>query len=40
MKVSTDALVIREQHTGENDRIVTLLTRDFGLIRAFHMQLF
>ncbi|MBR4282447.1 MAG: DNA repair protein RecO [Clostridia bacterium] len=35
MKVSTDALVIREQHTGENDRIVTLLTRDFGLIRAF-----
>ncbi len=35
MKVSTDALVIREQHTGENDRIVTLVSRDFGLIRAF-----
>lgn len=35
MKVTTDALVIREQHTGESDRIVTLLTEKYGLIRAF-----
>ena len=35
MKLSTDGLIIREQQTGEDDRLVTLLTRDFGVLRAF-----
>lgn len=32
---STEGLVIREQTVGENDRAVTILTRDKGKIRAF-----
>lgn len=35
MNSTTKALVIREQTTGESDRLVTLLTADYGLIRAF-----
>ena len=35
MKLSTNGLIIREQHVGENDRLVTVLTRDRGLMRAF-----
>lgn len=35
MKLSTDGLIIREQQTGEDDRLVTLLTRDYGVLRAF-----
>lgn len=35
MKFQTDGLIIREQQTGEDDRLVTLLTRDHGVIRAF-----
>lgn len=35
MKLKTDGLIIREQQTGEDDRLVTLLTRDYGIIRAF-----
>lgn len=35
MVITTDALVLREQNIGENDRLVTLLTRDRGIIRAF-----
>lgn len=35
MKFLTDGLIIREQQTGEDDRLVTLLTRDHGVIRAF-----
>ena len=35
MKLSTDGLIIREQQTGEDDRLVTILTRDYGIIRAF-----
>jgi DNA repair protein RecO (recombination protein O) len=35
MYISTDGLVIREQNIGENDRLVTLLTRQEGLVRAF-----
>lgn len=35
MKLTTDGLIIREQQTGEDDRLVTLLTRDYGVIRAF-----
>lgn len=35
MNITTRALVIREQTTGESDRLVTLLTADYGLVRAF-----
>lgn len=35
MRFSTDALVIKEQNFGESDRLVTLMTRDRGVIRAF-----
>lgn len=35
MKLNTDGLIIREQQTGEDDRLVTMLTRDYGIIRAF-----
>lgn len=35
MKLNTDGLIIREQQTGEDDRLVTLLTRNYGVIRAF-----
>ena len=35
MTTSTRGLVIREQTIGESDRLVTLLTADYGLIRAF-----
>ncbi len=35
MNQNTDGLVIKENTTGENDRVITLLTRDFGVIRAF-----
>ena len=35
MNSTTKGLVIREQTTGENDRLVTLLTADHGLVRAF-----
>ncbi len=35
MKLSTNGLIIREHHVGESDRLVTVLTRDGGLIRAF-----
>lgn len=35
MRLNTDGLIIREQQTGEDDRLVTLLTREYGVIRAF-----
>lgn len=35
MHLNSDGLVIKETTTGENDRLVTVLTRDYGLIRAF-----
>ena len=35
MNSTTKGLVIREQTTGENDSLVTLLTADHGLVRAF-----
>ena len=35
MHLKTDGLVIKETATGENDRLVTVLTREYGLIRAF-----
>lgn len=33
--ISTDALVIKEMNIGEKDRLITLMTRDMGVIRAF-----
>lgn len=35
MTIKTDGIVIREGATGEQDRIVTVLTRDRGVIKAF-----
>ena len=35
MQTKTKGLIIREQTIGESDRLVTLLSDDFGLIRAF-----
>ena len=34
MRISTKGLVIREQTTGESDRLVTLRTADYGRVRA------
>lgn len=35
MQISTDGLIIMEQNIGESDRLVTVLTRQEGLVRAF-----
>ncbi|MBR3148705.1 MAG: DNA repair protein RecO [Eubacterium sp.] len=35
MQQTVKGLIIREQAIGESDRLVTLLTGDFGLVRAF-----
>lgn len=35
MHIKTTGIVIREQTISENDKLVTLLTRDRGVIRAF-----
>lgn len=35
MRMNTDALVLRVKDTGESDRLVTLLTSEFGVLRAF-----
>ena len=35
MRMNTDALVLRVTDTGESDRLVTLLTAEFGVLRAF-----
>ena len=35
MSMVTDALVLRVSDVGESDKIVTLLTADYGIIRAF-----
>lgn len=35
MQLITDGIVIKENNVGEYDRAVTVLTRDFGIIRAF-----
>ncbi len=35
MQLTTRGLIIREQTIGESDRLVTLLTADFGLVKAF-----
>lgn len=35
MRRTTDGLVIKEQIIGEKDRLITVLTRDMGVVRAF-----
>lgn len=35
MQTTTKGLIIREQTIGESDRLVTLLTADLGLVKAF-----
>ncbi|MGI6248794.1 MAG: DNA repair protein RecO [Acutalibacteraceae bacterium] len=35
MYLNTDGLVIREYRVGENDRVITVLTGDYGIVRAF-----
>ena len=35
MQVSTDGLIIMEKSISETDKLVTILTRNFGIIRAF-----
>lgn len=35
MHVKTDGLVIKEQNVSESDRLITVLTSEYGLIRAF-----
>ena len=34
-RFTTEGLVIKEMNVGESDRLVTLFTREFGLIKAF-----
>lgn len=35
MQTSTEGLIIRTRDIGENDTVVTILTKDYGLISAF-----
>lgn len=35
MKLNTTGLIIKEQNLDENDKIVTALTKDYGVIKAF-----
>lgn len=35
MRQNTRALILKEQNIGEADKLVTMLTADFGLMRAF-----
>ena len=35
MQIKTQGLIIKEQTIGESDRLVTVLTRDSGVLRAF-----
>ncbi len=35
MKFSTNGLIVKESNVGENDRIITAITQDHGLVRAF-----
>ena len=34
-RFTTEALVIKEMNVGESDRLVTLFTREYGIIKAF-----
>ena len=35
MQLTSDGVVIREQNVGESDRLLTILTRRYGIVRAF-----
>lgn len=35
MRQNTKALILKEQNIGEQDKLVTMLTADFGIMRAF-----
>ena len=35
MSIKTDGIILRETMTGEQDRLVTVLTRSNGVIKAF-----
>lgn len=35
MRQNTNGLILKEQNIGEQDKLVTVLTADFGIIRAF-----
>lgn len=35
MRINTDGLIIKEHKTNGDDRLVTVLTRDYGVLRAF-----
>lgn len=35
MTMRTDGIVIREQNTGEQDKLITILTKENGVIKAF-----
>ena len=35
MRTNTDGLILKEQNIGEKDKLVTVLTRHNGLVRAF-----
>ena len=37
-KIKTDGLIIKQQNIGEQDRLVTILTRELGVVRAFVRQ--
>lgn len=38
MRIDTEGLVIREKSVGESDRLITILTRKQGILRAFARQ--
>lgn len=35
MRTSTTGLILRQQNIGEQDKLVTILTKDMGVVRAF-----
>ena len=35
MKRTTKGLILKEQNIGENDKLITVLTADYGIMRAF-----
>lgn len=35
MQITTDAIVIKVNDVGDNDRLITLLTKDYGVVKAF-----
>ena len=35
MQIITDGLVLKENNVGDDDRVITVLTRDLGILRAF-----